>query len=37
VAGETLARAVEVTDAPRGDRNETFEFDGETVTFAVKR
>ncbi len=37
VRAETLADSLTDVDNPQGDRVETFEFDGETVTFGVKR
>jgi isoleucyl-tRNA synthetase len=37
VRNETLADSLSAADSPQGDRADTFEFDGETVTFAVKR
>jgi len=37
VRAETLADALSAVDAPQGDKVETFEFDGETITCAVKR
>ncbi len=37
VRAETLADVLTAAEAPQGDRVETFEFDGETVAFAVRR
>src|SRR5260221_4014799 len=37
VRAETLADSLTATDAPEGDKVETFEFDGERVAFGVKR
>ncbi|HLY27615.1 MAG TPA: DUF5915 domain-containing protein, partial [Aggregatilineales bacterium] len=37
VRAETLADALQSVDQPQGDRVEAFEFDGESVTFGVKR
>jgi isoleucyl-tRNA synthetase len=37
ITSETLATALTVSDAPTGDKVETFEFDGETLTVGVKR
>jgi isoleucyl-tRNA synthetase len=37
VRSETLADSLISSDSPQGDRVDTFEFDGETVTFGVKR
>ncbi len=37
VRAETLADALTASDAPQGDRVDTFEFDGERVTFGIKR
>ncbi|MCC7447530.1 MAG: isoleucine--tRNA ligase [Anaerolineae bacterium] len=37
VRTETLADTLSVVDAPQGDKVESFEFDGETVTFGVMR
>ncbi len=34
---ETLADSLSAAEAPQGDRTEAFEFDGESVTFAVRR
>lgn len=37
IQSETLAVSLVTDAAPQGDRVETFEFDGETGTFAVRR
>jgi isoleucyl-tRNA synthetase len=37
VRAETLADMLTAAEAPQGDRVESFEFDGETVAFAVRR
>jgi isoleucyl-tRNA synthetase len=37
VRAETLADALLPADVPQGDRVDTFEFDGERVTFGVRR
>jgi isoleucyl-tRNA synthetase len=37
VRNETLADSLNAADLPQGDRADTFEFDGESVIFAVKR
>jgi isoleucyl-tRNA synthetase len=37
VRAETLADSLQAVDNPKGDRVDSFEFDGETVTFGVKR
>ncbi|MBX3063829.1 MAG: isoleucine--tRNA ligase [Anaerolineae bacterium] len=37
VKSETLASELNAVDAPTGDRVESFDFDGETLTIGVKR
>lgn len=37
IQGETLAESLSASTTPSGDRVETFEFDGETITLGVKR
>jgi isoleucyl-tRNA synthetase len=37
VCDETLAERLEAVAQPEGDKVETFEFDGETITLGVKR
>jgi isoleucyl-tRNA synthetase len=37
VKSETLATELKTASAPKGDRVESFEFDGETLTVSVRR